>query len=80
MMERFILGALGVTLGLLLTRIFDQHQINKLKEELTEMEAEHNEVLNANTKLVNENKQLKEQLRHMIPIPPSSSNIPKFDD
>lgn len=80
MIIRLVIGALGITIGLIISRLFDSHEIHKLKDQLIELEEDHNEVLNANSKLVAENAQLKLQIHHLIQAPPSPTNIPEFKD
>ena len=80
MIIKLISCALGLTLGLILTRLFDQHELHKLKEQVIELEEDNTKVIKDNSRLVAENKQLKSQLTLLLQTPPSSSNIPKFDD
>lgn len=80
MIIRLIIGALGITIGLIISRLLDEHQINKLKDQLFEYEEEHNAILQENSKLVEENRQLKYNLNKLVKIPPTEKNIPKFDD
>ena len=80
MIIKAVVGALGITIGLIISRLLDEHQINKLKDQLIEYEEEHNMILQENSKLVEENRQLKSSLNKLIQIPPTEKNIPKFDD
>lgn len=80
MIMRLVIGALGITIGLIISRLLDEHQINKLKDQLFEYEEEHNMILQENSRLVEENRQLKSSLSKLIQIPPTEKNIPKFDD
>ncbi len=80
MIIKAVVGVLGITIGLIISRLLDEHQINKLKDQLIEYEEEHNMILQENSKLVEENRQLKSSLSKLIQIPPTEENIPKFDD
>lgn len=80
MIIKAVVGALGITIGLIISRLLDEHQINKLKDQLIEYEEEHNMILQENSKLVEENRQLKSSLNKLVKIPPTEKNIPKFDD
>lgn len=80
MLTKLVLTALGITLGLIITRILDHHEIHKLKEHVIELEEENNKLVACNSKLVEENIRINAQLKHMLQTPPSQENIPKFDD
>ena len=80
MIIKAVVGALGITIGLIISRLLDEHQINKLKDQLFEYEEEHNVILQENSRLVEENRQLRSNLSKLIQRPPTEENIPKFDD
>lgn len=70
MLGRLIAGALGITLGLILSRLFDEYEIHKLKEQLIHSEELNEKIIKENSALVRENTQLKRKIE--------PQNIPDF--
>lgn len=62
MLGKLIVGALCLTTGLLITRLFDEFEINRLKEQLTEFREKNTKLARENSALVKENCRLRSKL------------------
>ena len=45
MLDKLIVGALSLTLGLIVARLFDEHEIHKLKEQLIHSEETNEKIV-----------------------------------
>lgn len=59
MLDKLIVGALSLTLGLIVARLFDEYEIHKLKEQLIRSEETNEKIIKENSELVKEVSRLK---------------------